>query len=73
MTKTMKNYLVIWEPTSYPTPVDTMKVIDAFATEGGIRHARKLGFANRKDYAAAHGVGYCMVVESGRGERFLAN
>jgi hypothetical protein len=59
----MKNYLVIWKP-DHASTVDEMKVIDAFATDGGKVHARKIAKGNEEKYGNQMGRGRIYVVQT---------
>lgn len=70
----MKSYLVIWSPVNdWPcATVAELRVIDAFATDGGIAYARETAFAKRAEYAAKHGDGFCRVVAADLRHAFRA-
>ena len=66
----MQGYLVIWNPANkWPIEVNSMRIVGAFATDGGLPRARKITWQNAKDYAQEID-GHIRVVKS-NGAEFL--
>ena len=67
-------YLVIaYPPSTWPVKIDSMRVIDVFATTGSLAHAREIAIIQRADYAAAFGEAcYLRVVKADNAGDFLA-
>ncbi len=52
MENMMQDYLIIWNPTEgWPHTVETLRVVGALATDGGLEQARKTAFRNSAEYA----------------------
>jgi len=63
-TRKTKDYIVIWQPLTFPTSVDQMNVIDAFSSAGSLAEMRGTveALAGNGHYSS-HGEGLVTVAE----------
>lgn len=63
-----QSYLVLWNPANeWPHPINTIRVVGAFATNAGLAAARKQMFKQRAEYAQEV-AGHLRLVKSNGGE-----